>query len=427
MTRRATAALVAAAGLLAGMAAGAAPAATAPAGQPTDRELSLMPLPRKALGRTATGLRLDGPDSGYADNARTAEATLDPDDTPGDLAAAGHVRGYRVRYLQPALASLVSGHGVIEADTSVELFGTQEQATRFLDRQASDYGRLAGREVAAATTLVRSRTFAVVDTGDAATGVVGEYRLGRARAWTTTVQFRLGPLVGEIAISRADASSATDRTRTLAHALERRIRSVLAGVVREQPSAGNAAPAEPVAKAPEGIPDLSRIALPSRDLPPGFRVQSERFLSPARDVVAFQRTFHVSPAPLGDARLFTLATSVVVFPSAAELLANLNAQLRAYGGPDGAAVLGRAFGGFGGGRIVATRQPNAGTILIEARFPSGFTDVTGVLALVAVGDRAGTLTVTAPAGHLDIADVAPLARRVGARLAGAVRERGIAL
>jgi hypothetical protein len=386
-----------------------------------------MPLPLRVLGATAAGLKLDRSQSGYADNARTAEATLDPADTPADIAAAGHVRGYRLRYLQPGLTSLARGRGVIEVDASVELFGSQELATRFVDRQAASIERLAGREVQAAVTLVRTRTFQVADTGDAAVGTVGQYRLGRARAWTTTVQFRLGPLVGEIAVSRADDRSAVARAKQLAGALERRIQGVLAGLVDEAPAAGSTAPSEPVAKPPAGLPDVSGLALQSRDLPSGFRVQSESYLVPSGTVVGFQRAFHVTASPLGDARLFGLTTSVVVFPTAKDLLANLNAQLQAYEGPRGADLLGQVFGGFGGGRIVATRQLTRSSVAIEVLFPSGFTDVTGVLVLVAAGDRGGTIMVTAPAGHLGIEDVAPLARKFFARLMGSARDRGVAL
>ena len=110
-----------------------------------------MVLPRSALGPEADGLR-QSRFSGFRDNAAEAETTLDPEDDGEALREAGRRLGYNLSYAPPDSVR----EGVLEVGTSVELFASELEASRYLHGQADDYEYLRGTRIRPGVRLAAS-------------------------------------------------------------------------------------------------------------------------------------------------------------------------------------------------------------------------------------------------------------------------------
>jgi hypothetical protein len=386
-----------------------------------ERQLALMPL-RKVDVPEARTFTISADASGLLDRSRAAETTIDPNDTSGDVAAEGWVRGYDVSYVERGLASLTRGSGVLEVDTSVALFSSAAAAARFNDRQTRDFGRMAHHEVDAGVVLVSSSGFGVPSLGDAADGLHAEFRIGGRAAYSTFVDFRVGRLLCEAAITRADRQPAERRVEQIARALERRVRGVLAGTVHGPPQALPKPPLAPTP--PAGVPNLSSRVLQLRDLPDGSRIRREAYVKSASTTGSFSRDFHVGPEPIGRSRLLALQSAVDLFRTGKQALQALTAVASAYSSASGPMLLARLFsreaagGDLKGGKLVSAGKIPAGDdgFAVEASFEAPLTRVTGLLIVVRVGDALGSIVATGQTGHVSSHDLVPLAQQLATRL-----------
>jgi hypothetical protein len=266
------------AALLAAALAGAL-AAEAAGARPADRAaLALMPLPKASLGAGAAALPLDR-DSGVvsnADAARNATQTV----TAKSLERLGRITGYTLDYNDAGAAALGKGHGLLEVQTSVELYTSPPAAARGLAFwRRDDADAAAFRTSGVRFTL---KPFDPGRLGAARFAYDGTVRVkGKRPIYGIDVQFRTGRLLADVSVSSADHAGARPLATSLARKLQHRIAAVLAGKV-----AGPPVPVPGKAKAgpPPHGPELSTLALRPADLGAGKivrqRYQLDRDLSP---------------------------------------------------------------------------------------------------------------------------------------------------
>jgi hypothetical protein len=195
--------------------------------------LALMPLPRQALGTDAVVLSLardSGVDSN-ADAARHAGGGV----TAADLSRRGRITGYTLDYNDAAANALRAGHGLLEVQTIAELYRDAGTATK---------GLVFWRGVTRGLTAFNANGVSVglsafkARVGDGAYAFELTYRLrGKPLAYVGDVVFRTGDVLGAVFVTAADDAGLRRRTAHLAHALEARIRQVLAGKVHGPPVA----------------------------------------------------------------------------------------------------------------------------------------------------------------------------------------------
>jgi hypothetical protein len=259
---RAAVAIAALAGVLAAAAAGAR--------APDAASLALMPLPKPSLGPQAVALPLDR-DSGVVTNAMAASnATASV--TARTLARMGRVSGYALDYNDAGAAALRTGHGLLEVETSVELYTSAAAATR---------GLAFWRHDDAEAALFKTRNVAFTLTpfdpgrlGDGRFGYEGVVRVkGKRPIYGVDVQFRTGRLVAAVSVSSADRAGARPLAGSLAFALQGRIAGVLAGRVAGPPVA---LPGTATAGPPPHGPSLPALALQPADVGSG-RVVRQRY------------------------------------------------------------------------------------------------------------------------------------------------------
>jgi hypothetical protein len=249
---RAAVATAALAGVLAGGAAAA--------GAPDRASLALMPLPKAALGSAAAALPLDR-DSGVVANTTAAENATESVSAK-KLARLGRITGYALDYNDAGAAALRSGHGLIEVETSVELYANRAAA-------AAGFAFWRHDDADAAALMTRGLTF-TVDAFDP--GRLGADRFaydgvvrvqGTRPIYDVDVQFRTGRLVADVDVTAADHAGARPLARSLAATLERRIAGVLSGRIAGPPVA---LPGKATAGPPPHGPELSTLTLKPGDL-----------------------------------------------------------------------------------------------------------------------------------------------------------------
>src|SRR3990172_6799197 len=116
-------------------------------------DLAIAVLPAEQLAGTAQGLEIDPDQSGFSDNERAADDTIDPEDEPADLDELGRENGYTLAYVDGDFSSLTARRGVFGISTGIDLMKDAKGAERFLEEQLADYERLAGTLVDTDVTL----------------------------------------------------------------------------------------------------------------------------------------------------------------------------------------------------------------------------------------------------------------------------------
>ena len=210
-----------------------AAAGAAGAAGPTTGRLPVLVVPRSGLGDAARGLSVEL-GSGVTSNARAAADSYDPTDTPASVGAAGRIVGYLLFYGDPGLEALRRGNGLLELGTSLDLFKTAAKAQAFEDKSLRDVLRARGVDVGG-SVVERVSTFPVSGLGSWSQGVRTVERLGRKRIYSTLVDFRVGPLLAEAAVRRADPTSTDAQAVAIARTLAARIASDARGTLKGAP------------------------------------------------------------------------------------------------------------------------------------------------------------------------------------------------
>jgi hypothetical protein len=399
--------------ILAGAALAAAPAQAAKPAY-TAGQMALMVLPRSQLGPAARGLAVKI-GSGPQTNAAAAEDTLDPKDTAKQIARGGRLSGYLLQYDELGFTRLQRGRGVLEISSSVDLFASAGAAGRYIAKQLADGRRFNGKYVDAGFRLSGWRTSPATGLGPGAVVIRESLRLGDARFHGTVVVFRLGKLMGSVAVTRADARSDAAYAVRLARVLAKRMQQAGRASFGLQPvfvpqAARKGTP-------PAGGPDLAPMALAAGDVPGGGRMVVDAYVANRAALGKYVREFDFTDAALGGADLFSVESEINLLRSTAEA-SGVMVRLRAlYDSPD----VTRAFTeGFAVNRVkLELRKPVAAgddaTLLVL-----GF-DVNGRTAHVAqvsvrVGRAVGLLNVGVVGPAFRPSAVEPLADRLARRM-----------
>lgn len=218
-------------------------------------KISLIPLPKSALGSAAHGLAL-APDSGVISNTAAANRTADA--SPGTFKKLGRVGGYALDY-----GDAYSGAaGITDVRTTIEQYKTSAGAKRglaFWRKEDAQLGALDNPGFTVTDALVKvpavAKTRFAYLTSFSASNIAPVSSLDERVAD--------GHYVLEITVSAGSASAAKALAPKLAKKLDARLRLALAGRLHAKPVK---LPAKQKAGPPTGGPDLSTMALQTSDL-----------------------------------------------------------------------------------------------------------------------------------------------------------------
>lgn len=385
-----------------------------PAAVVTNDQLAIMVLPQDEVGPAGAGMRIDD-ESGPSNNNEGADDTIDPKDTASSLARAGRLRGYDLMYSSPRQVAIWrKGGGYTDVSTSVELFETESAASAYLYDQIHDFERFRGRQVGHGLRLASSEVFDVVGVGDEAAGVRGTFRYQDLRVKGTLVAFRRGRIVASASIGRGDKRDITEETRTLALALDGRIRKVLAGELDAEPV--------PLARdvLAEAAERVSAMTLSRPDLPARVTVLHEQ-RKIEDDRVDYVRQFGVEGARFGGSRFLTLRAETQVVADEAYA----REAIRTLASPHGRRLMVRSFAkAFARDSGVEARDlrsrrlvglpPDAAGVAMSVQTPKG--PFEAVILTVRVRNAVETLSAFGPASAVDPRDLEALAEKSRARL-----------
>ncbi len=161
----------------------------------TPTQLAQMVLPRDLL----TGGRFDvlpkSSSSGRFDVEDATRYTLDPKDTPSDIAADGWVAGYDQSW-GPGFAP----DGAFFGGTTVQLFRSVATAALHHARQIESFRRFRGRLIEGGWTLDSTTRWAVPGLGTDAYAIRNVFMSKDGTFYDTEIHLRLGRVTGEIGI-----------------------------------------------------------------------------------------------------------------------------------------------------------------------------------------------------------------------------------
>ena len=247
----------------------AGPSATA--GGSLQSRLALMPLSKVDLGPTAALLPLDR-DSGVETNAQAVDNTASSTMTAAGFAKLGRITGYSLDYDDATGAALSVGHGLLEVQTTVELYRSAADAARGLafwkkDELSATKLRISGVKI----SLAALKAPAV---GTASFAYSGAERVaGKPPVYGVDVYFTTGQIVAEVSVSAADKATSPPLALALAPKLAARIAGVIAGTITGPPVP---LPGKAKAGPPPGGPALAPVALTPADLG-GGKVSSQGY------------------------------------------------------------------------------------------------------------------------------------------------------
>ena len=282
-------------------------------------DLPKMALPLSFIEAEFPGFQLDADGSGHLDHEDAADDTIEPDDTGADLAARGHLEGYKHDFSEPnvSLGARVS--------TRVELFATPALAQAFLTRQVQDFRRFIGIEFQEGSALTEFRELPAPDVGTDAVAVYLKASIANFEGGisNTFVAWLRGPVVARVRVLAFDDEDRVDAIRRLAQRMDERIVAVVAGEISALP----ATPAPPSSVEPqEGSEialaqgfDLPAMLPTLADLPEGPRIESEGFLPETEALVSYERKFEPGDRAieLGSSQLTNIIVTVSLYASAA--------------------------------------------------------------------------------------------------------------
>ena len=393
-----------------------ATAGSAGAVGPKTGRLPVLVVPRSGLGDAARGLSVEL-GSGLTSNARAAADSYDPTDNPASVGAAGRIVGYLLFYGDPGLESLRRGSGLLELGTSVDLFRTAAQAQAFEDKSLRDVRRARGVDVGG-SVVERVATFPVQALGSWSQGVRTVERVGRKRIYSTLVDFRVGPLLAEAAVRRADATSTDAQTVAIARTLAARIASDARGTLKAVP----VTLPRPLGTARPGprAPKLDQMVLTNASFKGKGIVTGQGYEPDDTAIASFFREFRFDPS-----------TGMLLARSAAELerskreaagrLLILRSELE---GPGAAKVLAGIVTGGATSPVLDSRPHSIGagdeSFAASATFNAQGQRLRVVVVDTRVGRTVGTLIVVGTAKGLTAGRGAALGRAQAARMKRAV-------
>lgn len=392
----------------------------------TANDLAIAVLPAEQLAGTAQGLEIDPDQSGFSDNERAADDTIDPEDEAADLDRLGRLNGYTLAYFDGDFSSLTAKKGVFGISTGIDLMRDADGAELFLEEQLADYERLAGTLVDTEVTLKTASVTPLAGPGDGAALLLASIEANGVVLHATIVAFRLDRLVAAVVLVRADSADVSAQTKTIAASLAQRIRAVAAGTIEDTPVP---LPAEGGTEtAPEGTRSLAGRTLSLGDLPAGVTVEREGYGEPDADVLArFSRAFSLGTTKLGGSALVSLETEVELYGEESDATATLLGTEALLAGAGGKELFASSFAGDAGFspenlelNVLDRARVGDASVFVFATFdtPSGGFD--SLFVYVRVERMLGTLYATAPKGKLKVADVATLAERMADRMASPI-------
>jgi hypothetical protein len=188
---------------------------------------------KNQLGPLGRGLKFNPESSGPENNRQYAKESHDRKDSARTLAKEGRVMGHGLTY---SSYSRPNQFGVVEVSLEVELFRTEEAASRYLEKGFREFRRERGRTVDG-VKLARVEEFDA-DTGEEGGGVRATFRIPSRRAtlFMTVVAFRRGSVVANaLAILRRELIITGDVER-IADALDDQIQRVASSPAQGMPA-----------------------------------------------------------------------------------------------------------------------------------------------------------------------------------------------
>jgi hypothetical protein len=245
-------------------------------------QLALIPLPKSELGAAAVALPLD-PDSGVETNKDAADNAFG-NVKAAQLARLGRLTGYTLDYNDSAGKGLAAGHGLLEVQTSVELYRDARAASDGIAFWRKDAGAFARASLPG--IKVSFSSFAVAGVGSNAYSFAGWIDLqGKPRIYGAEVIFQVGELLADVSVSAASAAETQSLAVTLTRKLRARVVLARSGKLQGPPVPlpGKVKPGPP----PNGL-DLSKLALTPADLGANAKVAKQGYkldkdLSPISD------------------------------------------------------------------------------------------------------------------------------------------------
>lgn len=189
---------------------------------------------KRQFGPLGRGLKFNPESSGPENNRQAAKESNDPKDSARTFAKRGRLNGHNLTF---SSYSRPNQFGVVELSLEVELFRTEEAASRYLEKGFAEYRRQRGRTVDG-VKLARVEEFDA-DTGEEGGGVRATFRIPSRRAtlFMTVVAFRRGQVVANaLAILRRDLVVSGDVER-IAEALDDHIQRVASSPAERVPAA----------------------------------------------------------------------------------------------------------------------------------------------------------------------------------------------
>jgi hypothetical protein len=392
----------------------------------TANDLAIAVLPAEQLAGTAQGLDIDPDQSGFSDNERAADDTIDPEDEAADLDELGRENGYTLSYFDDDFSSLQAKRGVFGVSTGIDLMEDAKSAEGFLEEQLADYERLAGTLVDTEVTLKTATVTPLAGPGEGAALLLASIEANGVVLRATIVAFRLDRLVAAVVLVRADSADVSTQAKTIAADLARRIRAVAAGTIAETPVPLPATGG--TTTAPEGTASLAGLTLSLADLPAGVTVEREGYGEPDADVLArFSREFDLGTTKLGGSQLSSLEAEVELYEQESDATATLLGTEALLSGAGGKELFASGFTGEAGFspenlelKVLDRARVGDASVFVFATFDTPGGGFDSLFVYVRVGRMLGTLYATATKGRLKVADVAALAEKMADRMASPI-------
>ena len=237
-----------------------------------------MVLTQTEVAEEFPSLRFDVDSSGFADNAESADSTLDPDDTAQDLEAAGRLVGYGSEY-RGSLAVFIDFSGPVSLRSQVILFRDSDAASAFHQTGLEDFDRFLGVPLDGITItaverleppyLADSPVLLWIEGGVSALGISATHHL---------LTWRRGPIVASVEIVGPTGQDQSTATARLAQRMDQRIDGVLSGRITVTPLAVGPTVDETLEQQTidQGFDLRSMLALDSQLQ--GFRIVEQGFI-----------------------------------------------------------------------------------------------------------------------------------------------------
>jgi hypothetical protein len=298
----------------------------------TKAQLALMPLPKTMLGSAAFVLPLDQ-DSGVISNLDAAD-NASGHVTTAQVDALGRITGYELDYNDSGGSALLKGHGLVEVQTEVDLYRSNQAAHKalaFWHRDELVPTRLSNTGIRLTLTKV-----ALPGLGPDGWAYDGAAQIsGKPTLHGTDAYFREGRMLGYVSVSAADSATPPRLAAKLLPELRSRIAGVLAGRIGGPPVA---LPGKAKAGPPPHGPPLTRLTLRPTDVgggtvkSQGYRLDKDlspiseydRVMSPAGGFPYLDEEVALFHSPLEAGYAAATIGKVLASPNAAKLLGTLS-------------------------------------------------------------------------------------------------------